>query len=186
MIYGDPLKFAVMVEKLSCWTAGGSYDNGLFHYIIDGVIVPDKAGVATISGEIFCLSSENSLVSFPENSELFFLSKDEAFKFMLDSMLPGFLDCEQEVFIEGNEQRYKYQASTYNIEDNGFYVFSVSSGETVRILGAKVSELFQDVKGHGEWRDVRPINVCETFVSKQYVKCLVEEVVNEYGEMAVE
>ncbi|PQQ34169.1 hypothetical protein C6H68_25230, partial [Photorhabdus luminescens] len=36
---------------------------------------------------------------------------------------------------------YKYQASTYNLENDCCYVFAVSNGSMIRILGSKLSVL---------------------------------------------
>ncbi|WP_447588186.1 immunity 42 family protein [Aquipseudomonas campi] len=172
MIIGDPNCFAILVEKVDIWTAEDSYINGIFHYIIGGYFLPEMVGVATLSGDIFCLSDDNALVAFPESRDLFFMPKEEAFKFMLSSMLPSILEPGKDV-DDNFEEDFQYQASTYNIENGGSYVFAVSLGEQVRILGAKVNYLLFDDSGNGRWEVVDSIVVHEVFVNKDTVREIV-------------
>lgn len=171
MVFGDPNNFAILVEKIECWTVDGNYENGLFHYVINGFFLPDIAGVATLSGDISCLACENSLVAFPEDHSVFRMPKQEAFKFMLRSMLPLLVDAEEEI-LDDFEADYKYQASTYNIEDNGCYVFAVSSGDNVRILGAKVSYPLLGDSGGG-WGIIDHVVVHEAFLSRAAVSEII-------------
>ncbi|XXF07902.1 immunity 42 family protein [Pseudomonas sp. D2-3] len=175
MIFGDPSKFAILIDRVGAWTAEGNYENGIFHYVIDGAVMPDLMSVATLGGDISCLSDSNSLVLFPENESFFKGPKQDVFVSALQEIFPTALDPSADVpddFVED----YTYQASTYNLESNGFYVFAAASGDVVRILGAKVSSLSPGCVGNLEEEAVVDLNVFETFVVKHEVDNILAEV----------
>ncbi|WP_315710993.1 immunity 42 family protein [Brenneria uluponensis] len=179
MIFGDPNEFAILMDVVPAWTSGDSYKNGLFHFIIDGRFLPDSVGVATLSGDISCLSDDNALLSPPEDNALFNMDKFKAFSTMLKVMLPTMLEPEEDV-PDDFETSYKYQASTYNLEDGSCYVLAVSSGDKVRILGAKTSYLSgNNIDGY-EWKNYDHLNIYEVILSKERIRKIVNDVKNQY------
>ncbi|WP_157953023.1 immunity 42 family protein [Limnobaculum parvum] len=175
MVFGDPNNFAILMELVPPWSLEDNYKNGLFHFIIDGKLFPDSAGVATLSGDVSCLSEDNALLSPLEDSILFSLDKIEAFSTMLRAMLPTLLDPNVDV-PDDFETNYSYQASTYNLEDNACYVFAVSSGDEIRILGAKTSYLSgNDIDGY-KWINCEHLDVAEVILQKEEVHKIVNEI----------
>ena len=175
MIFGDPHQFAILIEKVPEWTVPGSYENGLFHYIIDGQLFPDNANVSTLGGDIGCLSKDNALINPPEDTHLFNLPRQQAFAAMLNSMFPEILNPGIEV-SDDFVTDYKYMASTYNLEDRHCYIVAVSSGPKIRIMGAKTSfQVGNKVEGYA-WKDCETLNIYEAFLSKKAVLKIIKEV----------
>lgn len=179
MIYGDPNKFAILMDVVPDWTLDNSYKNGLFHFIIDGKFFPDSAGVATLSGDISCLSEDNALLSPPEDNALFNMDKSLAFPFMLKVMLPALLEPDSDI-PDDFETDYKYQASTYNLEDESCYVFAVGSEGKIRILGAKTSYLSGNSQDGYEWKNYDDLNVYEAILLKEDIYKIVNDVKTQY------
>ncbi|WP_118988236.1 immunity 42 family protein, partial [Photorhabdus sp. CRCIA-P01] len=141
MIFGDPYRFAVLIQHLPEWS-DDTYKNGLFHFCIDGFFFPEEIRTSTLWVDVLSLKDNtNALFSFQENKVLFEKGTKDAFNFMLGMISPELIGQDEP---ENFEQSYQYQASTENINDAGFIVFAVSHGDMVRILGAKYSELKQD------------------------------------------
>ncbi|MCS3748623.1 hypothetical protein FHY18_004260 [Xanthomonas arboricola] len=162
MIFGDLHEFAILAIPVNEWTDQGSYVNGLFHFIINGHFLPEKARVATLGGDAVCFDADHPFISFPEDEKLFNGPPEIAFNKMMRLVLP------QEPGPTGNypspDERYK--ASTYNLEDGGSYVFSVSFGDKVRILGAQVSHQIPDAEGVLQWEEIAPPSIHQVYLSK--------------------
>lgn len=179
MIFGDPNKFAILMDYVPLWSSEGGYKNGLFHFIVDGKFFPTYASVATLSGDISCLSDDNALITVPENEYLFKADKLDSFSKIMNAMLPNLLDPDAEV-SDDFKGDYRYQASTYNLENDTCYVFSVGFMESVRILAAKVSYLdSNDTEGY-EWRNYNNLEVYEVILFKDEVHGIVSEVKEKY------
>lgn len=89
-------------------------------------------------------------------------------------MLPELLFPDSEV-SDDFEASYLYQASTYNLENDACYVFSIGYMGEVRILAAKVSYLYgNDYEGY-EWKNHNNIEVNEVVLSKDEVRRIVSE-----------
>lgn len=179
MIFGDPNKFAILMDHVASWDLDGGYKNGLFHFVVAGGIFPSYASVATLSGDVGCLSDDNALITTPENEKLFNMNKWDAFSNMMNAMLPNLLDPCAEV-PDDFETDYRYQASTYNLENDACYVFCVSFMNKIRILAAKVSYLSgNDTDGY-EWKNISNIEINEVILPKGEVHYIVSEVKKKY------
>ncbi|WP_082473414.1 MULTISPECIES: Imm42 family immunity protein [Xanthomonas] len=170
MIFGNPHKFAILAAPVSKWTDPESYVNGIFHFIIDGEIFPEKLRVATLGGDAVCFDFNHPLIAFPENERIFHSSSLDAFNEMMELALPQNLN-EAEEYPESDE---KYKASTFNLEDGGAYVFSVSYRDQVRLVGAQVSRQKLDSAGVLQWEDLLPLVIYEAYLTKNEIS----EVVN--------
>jgi hypothetical protein len=99
---------------------------------------PKKLDNTTLNSDLhsfFNSDYSSSLITKPIDLELFRAPKKEAFLKMFDYYAPG-------TFIKervGADNDYTYVASEETMHSNNAYVFSVSDGELVRILGAEVS-----------------------------------------------
>lgn len=177
MVFGDPNNFGILIEKISIWSAENGYENGLFHFCIDGELYPPRAKVASLGSDVFYLSDDNALISLPVENEIFSMDKKEAFFSMLRLMLPDLADPEVDV-DESFVSSYLYQASTPNLEEDSCYVFAVSNGQDVRILGAKLSELIENEAGEYFWEDKRDIQVKEAIINKSELISIVNQAKN--------
>lgn len=175
MIFGDPYKFAVLVEHIPEWSGRG-FKNGLFHYFIDGELFPDKVATATLNVEVVFLGENNSLVAFPENREIFEATKEHAFNVMLGMISPELVDPDAQVPDEF-EPSYIYLAATPNSSDAGFYSFCVAHGNIVRVVGAKISSKKRDNLGNLIWVDENPMHVQEAFLSKGEMREIIEKAI---------
>lgn len=175
MIFGDPNKFAILMDYVPDWSVGSGYKNGLFHFIIIGKMFPSYASVATLNGDLDCLSDDNALITTPESEDLFKMDKLEAFTEMMNVMLPNLLYPDAEV-ADDFETDYRYQASTYNLEGDSCYAFAVKFIDEVRILAAKVSYLYgNDIDGY-EWINYSNFEIHEIILPKSEVYQIVSEV----------
>ena len=181
MIFGDPHKFAILAKEIPEWTLEGSYITGLFHFIVDSKLFPDYTPASSLGTDIgvnLCESSNtptNALISQPEDALLFNMPKEEAFTKMLNAMLPYALNPDADVPCDFEED-YRYRASTPNIEDAGCYVFAVSFGSEIRVLGAKIRYLAENVIDGMHWEIYENIDVYEAILPKKEILEIVNAV----------
>lgn len=175
MVFGNPNRFAILMELIPCWTEEGNYKNGLFHFIVEAKIFPAWANSSTLSGDILCLEKKNNaLIAMPENKELFFMDKEMAFKKLLDAMLPEKLNPDFE-YPDDFEEDYTYYAGTYNLEDGGCYVYAIGFEENIRILGARISSLIgNSIDGYDQINRDK-FNIAEIILPKAEVKQIIHD-----------
>ncbi|EJM04482.1 hypothetical protein PMI18_01376 [Pseudomonas sp. GM102] len=171
MIFGDPIKFAILMEYVPQWSEEGSYRNGMFHFILDSTILPEFASVATLGVDVRCLQFNNALVDHVEDSVLFHMDAKTAFQDMLGRMLPGRLGIDvDDDFV--NE--YRFRVSSINLEEFDCFVFAVAFEDKLRIVGAKISDDFSSPY------DVEDLRVSEVVVEKEEVAKIVAGAVGYY------
>ncbi|MEN6080852.1 immunity 42 family protein [Chromobacterium piscinae] len=169
MIFGDPNNFAVWVDYIPQWSADGGYRNGVFHFLMNRVIFPQNSSVATLSGDLYCLLN-GALIKPVCDESLFLMPASEAFVFMLRSMLPELVGTD-ELIADDFVSTDLYEASTYNLEEGGCYVFAVEHDGLVRVLGADVRMV---EKLGFKWED----GVVEVFVEKEQLRYIISSVEN--------
>ncbi|WP_437610828.1 immunity 42 family protein [Erwinia sp. V71] len=172
MVFGDPNNFAILMEPVSAWSEDAGYNNGLFHFIINGKLFPDNASVATLDGDISCLSEDSALVTIVEDKALFTADKHTAFTTMLNKMLPELLNPDADVpddFVTD----YRYQASTYNLENNMCYAFAVGHNMELRILAAKTSYLSGNDHDGYQWENLDNLDVQETILPHNEIEGII-------------
>jgi len=136
-VFGDPNNFALIAASVQSWNERPGLGNGIFHFVVDGRLFPRRARVSALSADIGSLSSGNALVDLPENSAVSSLGADDAFRFLLNGMLPYILLDEDEI-PDNFQTDYTYQASTNNLEDENCFAFAVKVGHQVRVLAAEI------------------------------------------------
>ncbi len=173
MIFGDPYKFAILMQHIPEWS-DGTCKNGVFHFCIDGKFFPDAIGTSTIFVDAYSLIDDSSpLINFQENKGLFELDIETAFRALLAMISPDFnRGYESDCF----EQNLQYKVSTENIEEHGFIVFAVACNSSVRVMCAKCYELKNDEKGQGYWGAVDCLNITETVVDKSELVSMMSSV----------
>ncbi len=174
MIFGEPVKFAILMDCVPQWSVDGNYQNGLFHYIINSNFFPGTAQVATLGGEIHCLQTDNALTNPVEDLSIFNMESKSAFILMLGKMLPEKLGGEaQDGFVED----YRFNAGTYNLEGFECFVFAVACGSKIRVLAADLSCIgYEDDAVFG----IDAITVSEVVLERSWVAGVVKSVVDKY------
>jgi hypothetical protein len=158
MVIGDPFRFGFILDHVPVWSSDG-FIACVFIMCIEEEMFPKKLANTTMNSDLYHFfgSDPSALVSQPVNQELFHADKREAFMRMFDLYAPGtFYDVEDWDAVDND---YTYLASTLTMTDDRSYVFAVSDGERVRVLGAEM------IFGRDE-------NDTET--------CTVSDVINEY------
>lgn len=166
MIFGDPFRFAILIQRIPEWS-NADFNHGLFHFLIDGEFLPSDARASTLWVDVYSLLSDtNALFSLRENKALFELEAAEAFK-----KIHAMTDPE-------------FQAATENIADAGYSVFAVSSGENVRVLGARHGVLRQN-GDRPVWVELADYDVKEAILSKNEIKEILTRVARYFEDMRV-
>ncbi|MCW2474018.1 MULTISPECIES: immunity 42 family protein [unclassified Symbiopectobacterium] len=177
MIFGDPNRFAILIEYIPEW--GDGYKNGLFHFCVKGSIYPDKTKVATLGGDVFCLSDGNALTSPVNDINLFLMDKGKAFYTMLETMLPERVKSKEKIhddFITS----YRYQASTYNLENDCCFFFAISNGNNIRVVGSKLSILKEGANGL-HWVDVSEPYIVDVILDKDEMNRIIKSAIDYYA-----
>jgi len=175
MVIGDPNKFAIVIDVVDEWSTNG-FVSGIFYISIDGCLFPKDLLNTTLNSEIYIFFENeiSSLLTKPVDIELFEEDKLTVYKRLLDITFPEISD-DVESFPENN---YLYSCGFNEIENAGCYLFSVSNGEQVRILGAEV------VKDGTVNRDgsVCELSVCEVFISIAELDSIIQKFRRYYHE----
>ncbi|SHF25173.1 Imm42 family immunity protein [Vibrio gazogenes] len=136
MVIGDPHKFSFMIDIIDDWSSNG-FISGLFYLSISGNVFPKELVNTTLNSElyIFFQKNESSLLTKPINNDLFKKNKFDAYKELYSITFPEDID---------EDNNYIYSCRFGEIENNSCYIFSVSNGEFIRILGANVDDIIHD------------------------------------------
>ncbi|MFV0548799.1 MAG: Imm42 family immunity protein [Limnobaculum xujianqingii] len=79
MVFGNPLKFAFLIEHIPMWDGDNQFKNGLFHYCINGRIFPCEVRVATLNVDIYNLLNSNAISSPVIDIDLYNMNKNDAY-----------------------------------------------------------------------------------------------------------
>lgn len=150
MIFGDPYRFAIWVEYLPQW--GEAFKNGLFNLMVNGNLYPNDIRTATLSTDLFeIIDNECALISLPENKDVFDMSVENAFDFLLKLAYP-----ESTEENEYPDQILDYSILSSNISGYGAHFFAVANKNAVRIIGGKTEYLIQESsKKINVWEDIK-------------------------------
>lgn len=165
-VFGDPNRFALIAESVHSWNEAPGAGNGIFHFLVDRRVFPRRTRVSALSADIGALSAGNALVDFPSNPAICDLDADEAFRSLLNGMLPYILMDEDEI-PDDFETDYTYQASTSNLEDEGCFAFAVGTGSRVRILAAEIERDPSTGARH-------VVEVSEVWIEKDEVTAIID------------
>jgi|GEM_PF-5721548 len=135
MVFGNLNKFSFIVDIVTEWSSKG-FKAGLFYVSIDGHLFPEDLVNTTLNSELYVFfeKKRSSLFTCPIDLMLFSEDKCSVYQKMYYLAFPVQND-EKNEYIENN---YMYSCGFTEMENQGYYLFSVSNGETIRILGAKV------------------------------------------------
>lgn len=130
MLFGNPDKFAFLIEKVPEW-CGNGFVNGLLYVYVNGEIFPKKIYTTTLS-DVWSVF-DYAFVNPPKDERLYALPDKELFAELLQMRYP---DCftDNEDYSFDIEYDYRYDIDYYEIGDWGYHIFAVSGGKNVRVL----------------------------------------------------
>lgn len=125
MLFGNPDKFAFLIEKVPEWNDG--FVNGLLYVNVNGEIFPKELYTTTLSdvGSVF----DYAFVNPPKDERLYALSDEELFAELRKMRYNAHFTDDEDA-----DEDYRYDIEYYEIGDWGYHIFAVSGGENVRVL----------------------------------------------------
>ncbi len=128
MLFGNPEKFAVLIEKVPEWESK-PWINGIMFMFINWNMYPRELRNATLNCELSCLlDKKSSFVNPVRDDKLFNMSKEERFKIISDITYPPDFETDDD---------YKYLIDFTEMLDSGYSAFTVSNGEKIKIISGK-------------------------------------------------
>lgn len=170
MIFGNPYRFAIWVEDIPMW--GGECKNGLFYLVINGSLYPDDIRTATLSTDLYEITSaECALMSLPENDAVFNMPTEDAFDYLFKMAHPESTD-EDEYPI----QVFDYCILSSNVSDYGGRFFAVASNEKLRIIGGRTEHLVQsDNEDRNVWKEIKNPSIEDVIMSKYEIGRIMDD-----------
>lgn len=127
MIFGNPYKFAFLVERIPEWE--GSWINGMLFVIVNGEVYPKDVRTTTFNSEFSDILSTNSAFINPvDNKELYGKRETELFSYVADVTYPHSFD---------HDNDYSFLIPFHEINDSGYSFFIISNGVNIKIFVGK-------------------------------------------------
>lgn len=123
MLIGNPDTFAIWFDSVPMWNDTAIFDNGLLVLWVNGNYYPKEIVTATLRREIPLLAQK--LAHLPVEAALYHLPAKEAFRQMYKRTFP-------DDWMVDND--YRFDVTPDALADSNCFIFTVSNGETVRIL----------------------------------------------------
>lgn len=133
MIIGNPYKFSIFTKIIKEWNDDDTFCNGVLIFCIDGGLFPEEVVTASLRGEIACIREK--LEHLTIDNRLFHMSKNEAFVEIYNITYPEKWDRDND---------YRFDISPMSLSDMHCYIFAVSDGEKVRVMGAKLDYIMAE------------------------------------------
>lgn len=127
MLFGDPDKFALVIEKVPEWS-DDTFTNGLLYVFVNGEIFPKELRTATLSSILHMLM-DSAFVNLTTDRRLYSLPDKELFAKLRALRYPDW-------FGDGGDkdEDYRFDIDLYELSDAGYDIFAVSDGNGVRVL----------------------------------------------------
>ena len=131
MLFGDPNKFAFLIDRVPEWEMGG-WINGIMFVIVNGEVYPKDVRTTTFGSELYSLLTDNSAFINPINDkELYGKDGPELLRHLADMTYPPNPD---------DDNDYRFLIPFHEINDSGYHLFILSNGDQVKILVGKWEE----------------------------------------------
>ncbi|HIE5389565.1 TPA: immunity 42 family protein [Enterobacter cancerogenus] len=171
MIFGNPYRFAIWMEHVPQW--GETYKNGLFYLIINGNLYPRDVRTSTLSSDLLEITDNDcALISHPQNEDIFSLTKENAFKELLNLAYP---EPSQE--DEYPEQTFDYCITSSIVSESGGRFFAVANDKSLRIIGGVTERLVEDKSGSGNsWEYIKIPLIEDITLSKSEINIIMTDV----------
>lgn len=127
MLFGDPEKFALVIEKIPEWS-DDTFTNGLLYVFVNGEIFPKELRNTTISTNL-CFLMDSAFVNLTTDRRLYLLPDKELFAKLRALRYPDW-------FGDGGDkdEDCRFDIDLYELSDAGYDIFAVSDGKGVRVL----------------------------------------------------
>lgn len=127
MIFGNPEKFAFLIEKVPEW-CNGSFVNGLLYVHVNGEIFPKELRTTTLSSDLRGLPNY-AFVKPPLDERLYSLSDVALFEELRKLRYPAYFGEDEEA-----DDDYRFDIELRELSDCGYHIFALTNGEQVRII----------------------------------------------------
>lgn len=127
MLFGNPDKFAFLMEKTPEWCANG-FVNGLLYVYVNGEMFPKELRTTTLSSDLLGLPNY-AFAKLPEDEQLFTLPDNKLFEELRRLRYPAWFADNKEA-----DEDYRFDIELSELGDCGYHIFAVSSKENVRII----------------------------------------------------
>lgn len=127
MIFGNPDKFAFMIEKIPEWSAG-SYVNGLLYVYVNGEVFPKEHRKTTLSSDLRGVQNY-AFTKPPIDERLFALSDVALFDEIRCLRYPALFSDNKDA-----DEDCRFDIELNELGDCGYEIFAVSDGANVRVL----------------------------------------------------
>jgi hypothetical protein len=124
MLFGNPHKFAVWLDRVESWSTHG-FDNGCIAFFLRGALFCSQN--ATLNIDLYSLSKLPCLTTSVEDDRVFHMPLVEAYSELCERALPP-SDSDAE------KSDYTHLVSARCLLDEGHNVFLVESGSLARLI----------------------------------------------------
>lgn len=127
MIFGDPYKFAFLIERIPEWE--DDWINGIMFVSVNGEVYPKNMCTTTFNSELpDILGADSAFLNPVNDKKLFDKKKSELLSYMANVTYPQ---------NEGNDNDYRFLIPFHEINDSGYHFFILSDGDHIKILVGK-------------------------------------------------
>lgn len=158
MIIGEPNLFSIFIDVVEEWNYDRSFNNGLLFVDINGTIFPNKIIEATLNTELYELIQ--NLENIKENTDVFFMGKEEAFVYIYKLVFPDDYDVDND---------YSYNVTPFVLWDNNYFVFMVSNGHEIRILASELQYINEE-----SVHNLHKLEVVEAYISVERLQAMTK------------
>lgn len=130
MLFGNPEKFAFVIEKVPEWS-DESFANGLLYVFIKWEMYPNEVRNTTLSDDLQCLLAKEypyGMYYLVNDKELYALSDKKLFAELRRLRCPWLLDDED------SDDDYRFDLELPELSLANYRLFAISNGKYVRIL----------------------------------------------------
>lgn len=127
MVFGNPDRFAFMIEKIPEWSAGG-YVNGLLYVYVNSEVFPKEHRKTTLSSDLRGLPNY-AFVKPPIDERLYALNDVALFEELRQMRFPSQFSDNKDA-----DDDYRFDIELRELSDCGYHIFALSDGQNVRVL----------------------------------------------------
>ncbi|MDE6733310.1 MAG: immunity 42 family protein [Oscillospiraceae bacterium] len=127
MIFGNPDRFAFLIDKVPEWSAGG-YVNGLLYVYVNGEVFPKEHRKTTLSSDLRGLPNY-AFAKLPTDERLYALNDVALFEELRKLRYPAYFGEDKEA-----DDDYKFDIELRELSDCGYHIFAISDGQNARII----------------------------------------------------
>lgn len=127
MVFGNPDRFAFMIEKIPEWSADG-FVNGLLYVYVNSEVFPKEHRKTTLSSDLRGLPNY-AFVKPPIDERLYALGDVALFEELRKLRYPAYFGEDKEA-----DDDYKFDIELRELSDCGYHIFAISDGQNVHVI----------------------------------------------------